>query len=91
MYNQNQTFLHGINFEGGCVKPFVNNQSSNNVMKLLDTLHGLKNLKSMVDPEVNPIPSHRIQTPILLSLPCFVLKLELQLQTNLVPPIVDTP
>jgi hypothetical protein len=60
-------------------------------MKLLSTLHGLKNPKSMVDPEVNPTPSHCIQTPILPSLPCFVLKLELQLQTNLVPPIIDAP
>jgi len=45
----------------------------------------------MVDPEVNPTPSHRIQTLILPSPPLVVLKLPLQLQTNLVPPEVDAP
>jgi len=54
-------------------------------------VHALRNLESMVGPEVNPTPSHHIQTLIVHSPPFVVLKLQVLIQTNLVPPIVDTP
>jgi hypothetical protein len=38
-------------------------------------VHALKILESMVDPKVNPTPSHRVQTLIVHSPPTVVLKL----------------
>ncbi len=42
-------------------------------------VHALKSLESMVEPEVNPTPSHCIQTLIVRSPPSVVLKLQLLL------------
>jgi len=39
------------------------------------TVHALRNLESMVGPEVNPTPSHHIQTLIIHFPPFVVLKL----------------
>ncbi len=54
-------------------------------------MYVLKSLESMVELEVNPTLSHLIQTLIVRSPPSVVLKLQLLLQTNLVPPAVDAP